>query len=44
VDLAEGELVSDGATDFVTETVLRVTGTPGRTFGAFAEEHASSFA
>jgi uncharacterized protein YbjT (DUF2867 family) len=37
-------LVSDGATDFVTETVLRVTGTPERTFGAFAEEHASSFA
>lgn len=37
-------LVGQGATDFVTETVPRVTGAPGRTFGAFAEEHASSFA
>jgi uncharacterized protein YbjT (DUF2867 family) len=37
-------LVSEGATDFVTQTVPRVTGAPGRTFGAFAEEHASSFA
>lgn len=37
-------LVSEGATDFVTETVPRVTGAPGRTFGAFAREHASSFA
>jgi hypothetical protein len=37
-------LVRDGATDFVTETVSEVTGAPGRTFGAFAEEHASAFA
>jgi uncharacterized protein YbjT (DUF2867 family) len=37
-------LVNEGATDFVTETIPRVTGAPGRTFGAFAEEHASSFA
>jgi uncharacterized protein YbjT (DUF2867 family) len=37
-------LVSEGATDFVTQTVPQVTGAPGRTFGAFAEEHALSFA
>ncbi len=37
-------LVSEGATDFVTRTVPRVTGAPGRTFGGFAEEHASAFA
>ncbi len=37
-------LVGEGATDFVVRTVPRVTGAPGRTFGAFAKEHASSFA
>ena len=37
-------LVSEGATDFVTQSIPEVTGAPGRTFGAFAEEHASSFA
>lgn len=37
-------LVRDGATDFVTQTAPRVTGSPGRTFDAFAEEHASAFA
>jgi uncharacterized protein YbjT (DUF2867 family) len=37
-------LVRDGATDFVTNTVPEVTGAPGRTFAAFAEEHASAFA
>ena len=37
-------LVSDGATDFITKTVPRITGAPGRTFGGFAEEHASAFA
>jgi uncharacterized protein YbjT (DUF2867 family) len=36
--------VRDGATDFVTYTVPEVTGAPGRTFAAFAEEHASAFA
>jgi uncharacterized protein YbjT (DUF2867 family) len=37
-------LVRDGATDFVTQTVPEVTGAPGRTFAAFAEEHASALA
>ena len=37
-------LVRDGVTDFVTRTVPQVTGEPGRTFGAFAEEYASVFA
>ena len=37
-------LVSEGATDFVTQSVPEVTGAPGRTFGAFAQEHASAFA
>ena len=37
-------LVRDGATDFVTKTAPEVTGAPGRTFDAFAEEHASAFA
>jgi uncharacterized protein YbjT (DUF2867 family) len=37
-------LVRDGSTDFVTETVPEVTGAPGRTFAAFAEDHASAFA
>jgi uncharacterized protein YbjT (DUF2867 family) len=36
--------VPNGATDFVTQTVPEVTGAPGRTFAAFAEEHASVFA
>ncbi len=37
-------LVRDGSTDFVTKTVPEATGVPGRTFAAFAEEHASAFA
>jgi len=36
-------LMREGSTDFVTDTVPEVTGGTGRTLGAFAREHASSF-